>query len=117
MIEPLVNGDNLTLQDARKKYDEVERAFAEVKGNYSLSDRLLRRDMQQKDVDILVRCIDILSPLARLPAVETEFHRRTPYNATLHSRIESLNSQISSYSARFKNAGEIALARNPGAAI
>ncbi|MEK6890434.1 MAG: hypothetical protein AABX35_04575 [Nanoarchaeota archaeon] len=116
MIEPLVNGESLTLSQARAKYREVQEAFDGVRGNYPMFS-FFKRDMCDEDVTLLVRCVDILSPLAGLPTVQTEVARTAHYHNTLHSRIEFLNSQISSYSARFKNAGEIALARSVGAAI
>ncbi|MDO8563421.1 MAG: hypothetical protein Q7R87_00240 [Nanoarchaeota archaeon] len=117
MIEPLVNGESLTLSEARVKYREVEKAFAEVRGNYSLLDRLLRREMREEDVQTLKGCVGVLAPLSFIPAIQTEVDRTAHYHNTLHSRIEFLNSQISSYSARFKNAGEVSLARSVGAAI
>lgn len=105
MIEPLVNGDNLSFAEARDKYREVENAFAQVRRNYSSWDRWLGKDMLEQDIETLKSCVGVLRPLSFSPVVQTEFERTAHYNETLYSKVSFLGNHILSYANKFKNTG------------
>ncbi len=105
MIRPWHDIETLTLSGARERYDEVEKAFAEVRRNYSGFRGWFKRDMREEDTNTLTSCVGVLLPLSLNDAVKTEAERRTPYNSTLHSKVINLNGEILFYASKFRNTG------------
>lgn len=102
-LEPLLDYSNLTLNEVRDKYAEVERTFNDVRRGYSFIDIFWRRKMRDEDIDRLKVGFSILMPLSHTDAVQNEVKRTAHYNSTLHSKVNHLSNEILSYAGRFKN--------------
>ncbi|MDO8563420.1 MAG: hypothetical protein Q7R87_00235 [Nanoarchaeota archaeon] len=114
MIRPLDYADNLSLDEARDRYEEVKSAFAEVKRNYSgikgwFNKNGFKNEMRDEHQKTLVDCVGVLLPLQMMSSVQAEVTVSSlsgrGINGTLLSQSTDLMSSMLNYQGRFRNTG------------
>jgi len=109
MVRPLQYHSGLSLEEAKERFEEVRSEFKRVKSQYSGLFGRFKRNMSEKDKELLTDCVGVLLPLELESSVQSQEKQTPNIEDTLNHQIIQLNYQIIEYLSNFKNIGVILL--------